>query len=294
MNERVTIVIVSHNCRHALWDCLRKLMAGSTGDDVPSIIVVDNASSDDSMEILTKEFPGVELIQNEVNLGLAAAANQGIRARISDFILLLAPDTLLNINELEKLYDAIRLRPDVGICAPRMLKSDRSLHPTCLTFPKLSAMICEELGLSRLFPRSMWFSRYRMAGWLHDETREVELVSRSCLLVRRRALEHIGLFDEQFFARFEDADLCKRLAQGGWRVLFVADATAVEASAPIRKADRSEVLGHRYRDLFTFYRKHHPHWQLPVLRLFVQISSLFCTITGKREYWAIVKNVWKL
>lgn len=291
MNERMTIVIVSYDCRDALWECLRKLMVGH---DVPSIIVVDNASSDDSLEIVSKEFPAVQLIKNTTNRGFAAAWNQAIRVSTSDFILLLAPDMLLNTTELQKLYEATRLHPVVGVSAPRILNPDRSLRPTCRTFPTFNAMIYEELGWSRLFPQSRRFARYRMGGWQHDETREVDQVGKPCFLVRRRALEHVGLFDERFFARFEDADLCWRLRQAGWQVLFVADSIATQTGSEAKKSDRAELIGYRYQGLFAFYRKHYPRWQLPVLRFVVQIAAFFRTITGKREYWPIVKNVWKL
>lgn len=288
MNQRVTIVIVNSNCRNTLWECLRKLTVGNA---VPPIIVVDDASADDSVPIVAKEFPAVQLIKNAANRGFVAACNQGIRANTSDFVLLLAPDTLLSVTELQKLYDAIRMRPDVGACAPRVVNPDRSLHPTCRAFPTLNAMICDELGLSRVFPRSGRLARYRLDAWGHDETREVDQADRSCLLVRRTALEHIGLFDERFFSCFEDTDLCWRLRQAGWRTLFVTEATATQMSGQRGKTARAEILDHRYQGLFAFYRKHHPSWQLPVLRFVVQIAALFRTIAGKREYWPIVKNV---
>jgi GT2 family glycosyltransferase len=291
MNERVTIVIVSYNCRDALRECLRKLTAGGV---VPPIFVVANASSDNSAELVARDFPAAQLIKNAASCGFAVACNQGIRASASDFILLLAPKTLLDRAELQKLYDAIRIRPDVGVCAPRILNPDRSLHPTCRSFPTLTAMIYDELGLTRLFPHSGRFARYRMGGWGHDETREVDQVGRSCLLVRRTALEHVGLFDERFFSCLEDADLCWQLRQGGWRVLFVADATATQVGDQGNKTDRAEALGHWYQGLFAFYRKHYPRWQLLVLRFVMQIAGLFRTITGQRHYWPIVKNVWKL
>jgi GT2 family glycosyltransferase len=287
----MTIVIVSYNRRDALWECLRKPMVGST---VPLVIVVDNSSTDDTARMVAKEFPAVQLIKIEANRGFAAACNQGIRANSSDFTLLVAPNTLLNMIELQKAYDAIRVRPDIGVCAPRIVNPDRSSRPTCRAFPTLHAMICDELGLSRLFPRSGHFARYRMGGWPHDETREVDQGGRSCLLVRRAVFEHIGLFDERFFSYFEDTDLCWRLRQGGRRVLFVTESTATQMKDQDTKPDRTEALGHRRQDLFAFYRKHYPPWQLPVLRLVVQAVGLFRTITGQRENWPIVKNAWKL
>lgn len=287
----VTIVIVSYNCRDVLWECLYKLTAKSGN---PPILVVDNASSDGSAGMVAKEFPAVRLIKNTSNRGFAAACNQGIRACPATFILLLNPDTLLKYADLQKLYELIRARPDVGVCGPRILNPDGSLQPSCRAFPMLGAMIGDELGLSRLFPRSQWLSRYRMHGWAHDETREVDQLMGSCLLVRRTALEQVGLLDEQFFLYFEEVDLCWRIRQVGWRVVFVADATVTHVGGASSKTNRREALGHRYRSLFAFYRKHYPRWQLPVLRCVVQLAALLRVLAGQRDYWPIAKQAWKL
>jgi GT2 family glycosyltransferase len=210
----VTIVIVSYNCRPALQACLLKLTAEG---DTPPILVVDNASTDDTAEMVARDFPEVQLLQNTGNYGFAAACNQGIRASASDFILLLNPDTLLKRAALQKLTDTMRAHPNIGACGPRVLNTDGSLQPSCRRFPTLGAMICDELGLGRLFARSRRLAKYRMHGWEHDENREVDQLMGSCLLLRRQSLEHIGLLDERFFLYFEEVDLCRRLQQTGSR-----------------------------------------------------------------------------
>ncbi len=287
----VTIVIVSYNCRPALQACLLKLTAEG---DTPPIFVVDNASTDDTAEMIARDFPEVQLLQNTGNYGFAAACNQGIRASASDFILLLNPDTLLKRAALQKLTDTMRAQPDIGACGPRVLNTDGSLQPSCRRFPTLGAMICDELGLGRLFARSRRLAKYRMHGWEHDETREVDQLMGSCLLLRRQALEHIGLLDERFFLYFEEVDLCRRLHQTGWRVVFVANATVTHLGGESSKIDPRNALGHRYRSLFAFYRKHYPPWQLPVLRFFVQVAAFTRVMFGQRDYWSIAKYAWKL
>ncbi len=291
MNLYCTIVIVSYNCRQALQTCLLKLIAEGYP---PPILVVDNASTDGTPEMVTADFPTVQLIQNVRNHGFAAACNQGIRACASDFILLLNPDTLLKRATLQKLSDIMRAQPNIGACGPRVLNTDGTLQPSCRRFPTLGAMACDELGVSRLFPRSRLLARYRMQNWLHDENRDVDQVMGSCLLVRRTALEHVGLLDEHFFLYFEEVDLCLRLQKTGWRVVFIADQNVTHLGGESSKIDPRNALGHRYRSLFAFYRKHYPSWQLPILRFIVQIAALARVAVGQHDYWPVAKYAWKL
>ncbi len=287
----VTIVIVGYNCREALQTCLLKLIAEGYP---PRILVVDNASTDGTAEMIARDFPTVQLIQNTSNLGFAAACNQGIRASTSDFILLLNPDTLLKRATLQKLCDIMRAQPNIGACGPCVLNTDGTLQPSCRRFPTLGAMVCDELGLSHLFPHSRRLAKYRMHGWLHDENRDVDQLMGSCLLVRRTALEQNGLLDESFFLYFEEVDLCLRLQRTGWRILFVADQNVTHLGGESSKIDPRNALGHRYRSLFAFYRKHYPLWQLPILRLAVQIAALSRVVFGQRDYWPVAKYAWKL
>ncbi len=286
----VTIVIVSYNCCQALQRCLLTLTAEG---DTPPILVVDNASTDGTAEMVARDFPTVQRIQNSRNHGFAAACNQGIRACASDFILLLNPDTLLERATLQKLTDIMRAQPNIGACGPRVLNTDGSLQPSCRRFPTLGALVCDELGLDRLFPHSR-FAKYRMNGWEHDETRDVDQLMGSCLLLRRMMLEQIGLLDERFFLYFEEVDLCLRLRQTGWRAVFVANPTVTHLGGESSRADPRNALGHRYRSLFAFYRKHYPAWQLPILRLVVQIAAVARVVGGQGNYWPIARSSWKL
>ena len=286
----VTIVIVSYNCRQALQTCLLTL---TSAGDPPPILVVDNASSDGTAEMIARDFPTVQLIQNTRNHGFAAACNQGIRACASDFVLLLNPDTMVKPNTLQKLADTMRAQPTIGACGPRVFNTDGSLQPSCRRFPTLGTMVCDELGLGRLFPHSR-FAGYRMNGWQHDTTRDVDQLMGSCLLLRRTMLEQIGLLDERFFLYFEEVDLCLRLWRTGWRAVFVADATVTHLGGECSKTDPRNALGHRYSSLFAFYRKHYPKWHLPVLRLFVQIAALARVLGGQREYRPVARYAWKL
>src|ERR1700722_13610608 len=220
MSASLCIIIVSYNVRDRLRDCLRDLSG-------QRVIVVDNASSDSSAAMVRAEFPAVELIANTDNRGFAAACNQGIAASTEEFILILNPDTLATPAALQALLDVMRAEPHAGACGPRIVNPDGSLQPSCRRFPTLPRLLLDEFGLGKLFPRSKFFGDYRMTWWAHDQLREVDQLMGAALLLRRAALEQVGTFDERFFMYFEEVDLCLRLRDAGWKVLFVPAAKVI-------------------------------------------------------------------
>jgi len=251
----LAVVIVSYNCREALRECLRALPTGH------EVVVVDNASADGSAALVRAEFPAVTLIANDTNRGFAAACNQGIRATTAPFILLLNPDTVVTATAWETLAAVLRAEPQVGACGPRILNPDGSPQISCRRFPTWWRMSLAELGLRRF---------YHVA----QPRAEVEQLMGACLLLRRAALEQIGLLDERFFLYFEEVDLCLRLHQAGWRVRFVPGAAIVHQGGQSSRHDRAAARAHRYRSLFEFYRKHYPAWQRGVLRVAVGLGQL--------------------
>jgi GT2 family glycosyltransferase len=274
-----------------LRECLRCLLVNP---DRPRIILVDNASDDGTAAAVRAECPTVTLIENSENRGFATACNQGIRASSEPFVLLLNPDTVAEPSQLEKLLEVMQAQPAVGACGPRIINPDGSQQLSCRAFPTLGALACDELGLSALLPNSRWLAGYGRSACPLDATRNVDQLMGSCLLLRRAALEDVGLFDERFFVYFEEVDLCLRLKRAGWQVLFVHEATIVHVGGQSSKTDRLNSLRHRYRSLFVFYRKHHPRWQLAALKSIVQIGSLMRMLAGQHEYALIAKEVWKL
>jgi len=249
MNDLV-VIIVSFNCRDALRACLRSLPPRTR------VVVVDNASADDTVEMLRAEFPAVTVIANDTNRGFAAACNQGIRATSEPFVLLLNPDTLHP--PLEALLAFMRAHPDTGACGPRVLDANGKTQPTCRRFPTWWRMSLAELGIRRFY-------------FIRNPDAEVDQLIGACLMVRRAALDAVGLFDEQFFLYFEEVDLCLRLHRAGWRVRYLPDATVTHLGGKCSASAPSESLRHRYESLFKFYRKHYPRWHVVPLRIAVAL-----------------------
>jgi N-acetylglucosaminyl-diphospho-decaprenol L-rhamnosyltransferase len=259
------IVIVSYNVRDLLRDCLRTLAD-------QRVIVVDNASADGSAAMVRTEFPTVELIANTDNRGFAAACNQGIATSTEDFVLILNPDTLVTAAALRKLSDIMQAEPRTGACGPRILNPNGSLQPSCRRFPTLPRLLLDEFSFGKLFPRSKFFGDYRMTWWAHDEPREVDQLMGAALLLRRKALEQVGVFDERFFMYFEEVDLCVRLHNAGWKILFVPDAQVMHHGGQSARQELPEATLYRYRSLGAFYRKHYPAWHWTVLKMAIGVA----------------------
>ena len=213
----VAVVVVNYNTGGFLERCLRSAF-DSAGDAGLEVVVVDNASHDGSADAAIAGHPQARLIRNDTNRGFAAAANQGIRATSAPFVLLLNPDAEVAAGTLGGFVKVARDHPKAGAIGALVRDPDGDIYPSARKVPTIG----EAVGHAFLGPFvSNRFSRaYTMAGWDRRSERAVEWVSGSCVLLRREALDDVGLFDEGYFMYVEDVDLCTRLRRAGWDVLF--------------------------------------------------------------------------
>jgi hypothetical protein len=195
----------------------------------PEIIVVDNASSDGSADMVSTEFPGVKLRRNPENLGFGLACNQGMNLASRETVLLLNSDAWLESDSLAGLVRRLRERPDVGIAGPRLLHEDGTLQPSAYRFESLGLRILEELAIYKSLPRSRQADLLLGGYWAHDSEREVDWLVGACLLMRRAVFEQTGGFDSSIFLYGEEEELCWRTRRAGWQVLFspIAEVTHV-------------------------------------------------------------------
>jgi GT2 family glycosyltransferase len=251
----VSVVIVTWNSREFVRNCLDSVLAANSSCNT-RVIVVDNASSDDTPRIVRGSYPQVTLIENKQNLGYAKANNQGIEKVRGEYILLLNPDTQLLENSLASMLKFMEENPQIGALGPKLLNPDRTSQPSCREFPTFSTLFWEFSGLSRLFPKSRVFGRWRMGYFAFDQKREVDQPMGSCLMVRTEALKEVGTFDEEFPMFFNDVDLCYRIKQGGWKIYFFPDAQVIHCrGASTRKAKRRMIwLSHLA--FYRFFNKH--------------------------------------
>ncbi|UCH33284.1 MAG: glycosyltransferase family 2 protein, partial [Armatimonadota bacterium] len=252
----LSICIVNWNTREHLRDCLASL-ANHPPSRRHEIIVVDNASEDGSADMVAREFPDVRLIANERNEQYARANNQAIRASAGDMLLLLNPDVQVLAGAIDALLDFMDANPAAGACAPKLVHPDGRVQRSVRSFPTPGALLADVLGLAQLFPRSETLGRYRLTHWDYDSVREVDQPMASALMLRRKALRQVGLFDEQFPLFFNDVDLCYRLRRAAWRTYFVPQAQAIHHVGASTAQARRAALRLSQEGLARFYRKHY-------------------------------------
>jgi GT2 family glycosyltransferase len=235
----LSIVIVNWNTRDLLADCLRSVMAGLAGIEA-EVFVVDNASSDDSVAMVERDFPQVRLIRNDTNLGFAAANNVALRLASGRHVMLLNSDTIVHGHVLSACVAWMDTRPSVGVMGPRVLNADGTTQVSATGFPSLGMLALQTLGLTRIAR----FDRYRLTAWDRRETRPVDVISGCAMVVRRDAISDVGLLDECFFFFGEETDWCRRFAQAGWAVVFapVGDITHFGGGSVRRLNHRRDVM----------------------------------------------------
>ncbi len=256
----LSVVVVNHNTRDLLRDCLGSVVADGAGIPM-QIVVVDNGSSDNSGAMVRAEFPASILIENISNHGFSKANNQGLKASNSDFVLFLNSDSRLQKGALKALIDFIQSSPNVGIVGPRVLNGDGSLQLSCGISPTVWTEVCNKLLLHIPFPF------FKMGSWAHDETREVGWVSGACMFVRREMLEQIGYLDEGMFMYYEDLDICFRARRSGWKVSYVPGGQVIHLGGRTSQVKFGPMLIASVRSSFYFFRKHYGEGAVSLLRL---------------------------
>jgi GT2 family glycosyltransferase len=252
----VSALIVSHNGKELLLDCLRALYA--TAEVPVEAVVVDNASTDGSAAAVTAEFPKATVLLESKNLGYGRAANKGLERCQGRFVLLLNPDITVDNQAIGRMSDFLLTRPDAGAVGPRVLMADGSLDPDARrSFPMPRTMFYRTVGLSRLFPKSPRFGRYNMGYLDESDVHEMDAGTADCLMLRAAAIDRVGFFDPRYFMFGEDIDLCYRLKLGGWKVFYLPTASATHRRRAATSKAQREALYERHRAMWTYHFKHH-------------------------------------
>ncbi|QQS20536.1 MAG: glycosyltransferase family 2 protein [Candidatus Moraniibacteriota bacterium] len=221
----VSIIIVNYRSREKTRGCLLSLQKADFSNISHEILVVDNSETADIDSSFQAEFPEVQFLYAEKNRGMGAGNNLAATKAEGKFLLILNPDTAVRKTAVSTLFSLLRDRPDIGIVGPKLLNPDGTLQYSCLRFPEFWTPIFRRTFLGRWAPRHL--ARYLMIDFDHCETRDVDWMMGSCLMIRTDFYRRAGGFDERFFMYFEDIDLCRRAWREGLRVVYCPQAEVV-------------------------------------------------------------------
>jgi GT2 family glycosyltransferase len=263
---KLSIILVNYNVKYFLEQALlavRKAAQSLTAETW----VVDNHSTDGSVQLVQEKFPEVKLIANEENVGFSKANNQAIRASEGEYVLLLNPDTVVAEDTFVKCVAFMDAHPEAGGLGVRMIDgTGRFLPESKRGFPSPWAAFCKTVGLSRFFPKSSLFNQYHLGYLAENEIHAVEVLSGAFMLLRRSALKKIGLLDETFFMYGEDIDLSYRIMQAGYKNYYFPETTIIHYKGESTKKGSLNYVRVFYQAMIIFARK---HFQGRQARLFV-------------------------
>jgi GT2 family glycosyltransferase len=251
----VSIIIINWNTKKLLHDCLASVYETS-GDIDYEVIVVDNASVDGSAEMVKDEFPNVVLIENSENRGFAAANNQAMAVAKGRYVLLLNSDTIVLENAVANTVQFADAHSEVGVTGCRVLNPDGSVQRTCFKFPSILNILLSSTYLYKLFPRNKFFGREQMTWWDRSDERQVDVVTGCFMLVRREAIDQVGMMDERFFMYGEETDWCYRFTKSGWKVMFAPVGQIIHFGGQSASQKPVAMIIQLRMSILKFIRKH--------------------------------------
>jgi len=220
------------------------------------VIVVDNNSTDESKKTVKEGFPQVLLLENSRNIGFSAANNQAIKTSCGKYILLLNPDTIVLPCSLDILFEFMDKHHEVAVAGPKLLNPDGTCQPSCRSFPSLFNFFTESSFLYKLFPTSKIFGKFSLNRFNYDKVQQVDMVKGACMIIRREALDQVGLMDENFFMYAEETDLCYRIKKQDWSVYFFPKAQIIHYGRQSTKAQSSKMFIELHKSYRIFFKKH--------------------------------------
>lgn len=251
----LSVIIINWNTCDLLVDCLDSVaieLAHFPAGQVETL-VIDNASSDESVAMVQTHFPWVQLRQNSTNLGFAAANNQGIQAAQGRYLYLLNADTKVLPKALTTLVNFMEAHPKAGAVGSRYLNPDGSLQPSCYPAPTLARELWRLFHLDRFYALGV----YPIHGWSITLPRAVDIVQGASLLLRHRVVKQVGNFDTDYFMYTEEVDLCHRIRQAGWSIFFVPISSIIHYGGQSTRQAALSMFLQLYRSKVLYFRKHH-------------------------------------
>lgn len=266
--RQLSVVIVNWNTRELLSECIQSIHR--TISVSFEILVVDNASIDGSPAAIRSGFPNVQLIECGDNLGFAVANNYGLRQASGVYVLLLNPDTELQPGAIDSMIEHLDENPSVGAVGPMLVGRYGELQFSASPAPDLLGELSRMFRIQSLRHEAT----YDMAGWGKRTARDVEVLQGACLMIRREALDEVGLLDEDYFMYTEEVDLCYRLRKAGWSIHWLPTARVIHYGGESTKQVPTESFLNLYRSKILYFRKHHGAAAAVAYKLVLFVASL--------------------
>lgn len=285
MSAVLSIIIVNWNVRDLLQRAITSVYASWSEQSGLEIIVVDNASRDDSVTMLRENFPEVIVIANTENRGFTGGNNQGLTAATGDFLLLLNPDTEIIDDALPRMVAYLQAYPDVGMVGPQLRNPDGSVQSSRRRFPPLPILFLESTWLEKLTPRKLL--RYYYAQEQPDDAIQgVDWITGAAMLTRRETVAQVGGMDEGFFMYSEELDWCRRIREAGWRVVYFPEARIIHHEG--KSSEQVVAARHIYfqSSKVRYTHKYHGNIIAECLRLWL-LAQYVCQIGVEGAKWLI-------
>ena len=278
----LSIIIINYNSRQVLLNCLNSLTP-STSFISSEIFIVDNASTE-SIRDIEKEFPKVNFIYNEKNIGFAAANNIGVKHAKGKYILLLNPDTIVNENSFQPMINYLDTHSDVGIVGCKIFNAEGEIERSTHSFPSLLKEFMHANEFLKIFfgydsqlakiLKNIFKSKSLESYWDHNRIKEVDHVTGACMMVKKEAIDKVGLLDEVFFLYNEEVEWSFRFKKAGYKSVFLPESSIIHlfghsTKQRVQKQTVNKLLVERYRGMFYFFQKHYSFIKLILLRVIV-------------------------
>jgi GT2 family glycosyltransferase len=264
----LSIIIVNWNTRDLLIQCLESVFRTVRGVDL-EVFVVDNGSTDGSGRAVKERFPDVRVIENQGNVGFAGANNQALKLSRGKYLLLLNPDAQVKGKAVEELISFMEAHSKAGISGVQLLNSNGSRQNSIANFPSLATELLNKSLLRRLFPK-----KFPGKERNYSEPIEVDSVIGACMMVRRQALDQVGLLDEDYFLFLEETDWCYRMKRAGWEIYHVPLAEADHFQGKSAEEAKKKARVEFYRSRYHFFKKNRGPWQWFILLIGLLIKLM--------------------
>ncbi|MBC8277039.1 MAG: glycosyltransferase [FCB group bacterium] len=273
----LSVIIVNYNVKYFLEQALLSLKKASEGFET-EFFVVDNASTDGSVEYIEKNLPWVQIIANKQNLGFGTANNQGLSRSKGKYLLVINPDTVVGEDSIKAFIDFLEKNPEIGAAGPKIIDREGKFELSSKRgFPTPFAAFSKITGLAAVFPKSRLFAKYSLTYIHPDQECEIDSLAGCFMMLRREVYEQTRGFDEDFFMYGEDIDWCYRIKKDGWKIYYLPSVEIIHYKGESSLRSDIDTRKHFYQAMHLFVKKHYAGRQwlsLPLIRLGIYISYI--------------------